>query len=85
MELNFNILKEFITHLYKHIGETIVWYLCLLPSLSPILLDSMKQWKHGCPGWLPPWINENLTSVQYLFLCIFDMLPQTPYANCIWG
>ena len=36
-------------------------------------------------AWLPPWINENLTFVQYLFLCIFDMLPQTPYANCIWG
>ena len=24
-ELNFNILKHVITHLYKHIGEEIVW------------------------------------------------------------
>ena len=24
--------------------------------------------------WLPPWINATSTSVQYLFLCSYDML-----------
>ena len=27
--------------------------------------------------WLPSWINATSTSVQYLFLCSYDMLLQT--------
>ena len=34
-------------------------------------------------AWLPSWINANSTFVQYLFLCSFDMLLQTPHANCM--
>ena len=36
-------------------------------------------------AWLPSWINANSTFVQYLFLCSYDMLLQTSYANCMWG
>ena len=34
-------------------------------------------------AWLSSWINANSTFVQYLFLCSFDMLLQTLYANCM--
>ena len=36
-------------------------------------------------AFLPSLITENLTFVQYVFLCIFYMLLQTPCANCMRG
>ena len=77
--MNFNILKQFITHLYTHTGERN----CLLSMFISITFHNIARLYEMMEGWLPPWIKANSTFVQYLFLCIFDMLLQTPYANCM--
>ena len=39
--------------------KEIVWYLSLFPSLSPIMLDCMKRWKHS--------YHTGLMQIQHLY------------------
>ena len=72
-ELNFNILKHVITHLYKHICERN----CLVFMFIFIIFHNITSLYEMMEEWLPSWINANSTSVQYLFLCSYDILLQT--------
>ena len=49
-----------------------------------IIFPNIARLYEKMEAWLPSWINANSTFVQYLPLCISYMLPQTPYANCMW-
>ena len=77
--VEFQYFKQFITHIYKHIDETnglvFMFISITFPNIAT-LYETME-------AFLPSLITENLTFVQYLFLCIFDMLLQTPCANCM--
>ena len=71
--LNFNILKHVITHLYKHICERN----CLVFMFIFIIFLNIASKYEMMEEWLPSWINVTSTSLQYLFLCSYDMLLQT--------
>ena len=47
--------------------KEILWYLCLFPSLSPILLPRLYE---TIEARLPFWIDANSTFVQYSFLVV---------------
>ena len=46
-ELDVNILKHVITHLYKHIGERNCLVFMFISITFPKLLDCMERWKHS--------------------------------------
>ena len=68
-------------YLYKHIGERN----CLVFIFISITFPNIARLYETMEVWLPSWNNANSTYVQYLFLCAFDMLFQTPYANNMLG
>ena len=67
MELNFNILKDGFTHLYKHINERN----CMVFMFVSITFPNIARLYETIEVRLPFWIDANSTFVQYLFLVVF--------------
>ena len=76
-ELNFNILKDVITHLYKHIEERNSMVFMFISITFPNIARLYETIEAG----LPLWIDVNSTFVQYLFpvvlICCFRHLMLT--------
>ena len=77
MGVEFQYFKQFITHIYKHIDERNGLVFMFISITFPNIATLYEMME----AFLPSLITENLTFVQYLFLCIFDMLLQTPCAK----
>ena len=63
---NFNILKDVITHLYKHIDERN----CMVFMIVSITFPNIARLYETIEVRLPFWIDANLTFAQYLFLVV---------------